>query len=189
MKYRTGDLILFSGRCKIAWLIRLITWGRWSHVGVVIADDPKYNFPLLYEATHDNTITGLDIGRKTIGVQVVPLDERIKAYNGDIAIRRVKNPCYTNRHKARLYRMEHVGVGFESSIVQILAAAWAFKWLRQGECLDELFCTEHVAQYLKELGWLDSEIPSNHYCPKFFATTDVFLNGVSYGEIEILKRK
>ena len=186
---QTGDLVLFSGKCHVAKLIKIISWSKWSHVGMIINDDPNHNFPLLYESTHNKSIKGLDVGRHTEGVQVVPFAERLQAYNGAVAIRRVIEPCYANRHRLRLYRSEMVGVPFEESWVEVLASSYLFSWLRKDEDLSSVFCSEHIAQALMSLGWLSEDKPSNHYSPKFFVENNDYLKGVSYSEIEVLKTK
>ena len=184
---RTGDIILFSGRCRIGVTIRIATFSRWSHVGMIINDDPNHSFPLLYESTHNDSIKCLDVGKHTQGVQIVPFKERLEQYNGRVAIRRVINPDYSQRHQLRLYRTQMIGVPFEKNTREIIAAASMFSWLRKGEDLSSIFCSEHQAEEMMALGWLDRDKPSNHYAPKFFAENNDYLNGVTYSDIEILK--
>ena len=185
---RTGNIVLFSGRCTISKLIRLLSWSKWSHVGMIINDDPQYPFPLLYESTHNDTIKGLDVGDYTQGVQIVPFLDRLMTYNGSIGLRRVISPCYNQRHQLRLYRTKMIGVPFEKNILEVLASAELFRWLRKDENLSSVFCSEHHAEATMALGWLNRDKPSNHYSPKFFAKNNDYLNGVSFGKIEILKR-
>jgi len=187
-KFKTGDIILFSGHCRVGILVRLFSWCKWSHIGMIINDDPDHLFPLLYESTHDSSIKGLDVGDYTSGVQVVSFKERLNQYKGGVAIRRVINPDYSKRLQLRLYRTQMKGVPFEENWVELIASAWLFSWLRKGEDLSSVFCSEHHAQATMSLGWLTRDKPSNHYDPKFFAKNNEYLNGVTYGEIEILKR-
>jgi pyrimidine operon attenuation protein/uracil phosphoribosyltransferase len=86
---QTGDIVLFSGRCLISNIIKLFTLCRWSHVGMIIIDD-RYNEPLLYESTHNDSIPCIDLGFKTKGVQVVRLADRLKQYNGSVGVRRLR---------------------------------------------------------------------------------------------------
>jgi len=184
---RTGDIILFSGRGFIPRFIQLVTWSRWSHCGIIIADDPDYPFPLVYESTHDDSLIGLDLKRHNSGVQIVPFSKRLEMYDGNVAIRRVQTPDYTHRAKLREYRTEVVGRPFEKSRKQIMAAAPVFWWLRQGKDLSSIFCSEHVAETFIALGWLSNYVPSNWYTPKYFAKHWRFRNGVRFGPIEIIK--
>ena len=186
-KFQTGDIVLFSGRCRVGRTVRLLSWSKWSHVGMIINDDRNHPFPLLYESTHSQTIKGLDVGDCTSGVQIVPFIERLKEYNGSVGVRRVIDPCYAQRHKLDLYRAQMVGVPFERSWIELFAAAPLFSWLRKGEDLSSVFCSEHHAEATMALGWLGRDKPSNHYHPKFFAKNDKWLRGVKYSEIEIVK--
>ncbi len=187
-KLQTGDIVLFSGRCTVSRLIRLLSWSKWSHVGMIINDDPQHPYPMLYESTHNNSVKDLDTGRYIQGVQIVPFEDRFHNYKGTVAVRRVINPCYKKRHQLRLYRTESQGIPFEQNVLEMLASATLFKWLRTDkEDLSSIFCSEHQAEATMALEWLPRDKPSNHYSPKFFGYNVVWLNGVSYTEIQILK--
>ena len=173
---QTGDIILFSGKCNVSKAIKLLTWSKYSHVGMVINDDPNYDFPLLYESTHNDSIKGLDIGKHTQGVQVVPLKDRIEQYQGTVAIRRVINPCYRFRHQLRLYRTEMKGVPFEQSTIELLSSTQLFACFRGKGDLTSVFCSEHQAESFMALGWMCRCRPSNYFTPKFFAVNNTYLN-------------
>lgn len=188
-KLRTGDQVFFSGSCFVSRAIKVITWCKWSHVGIIINDDPNYDFPLLYESTHNNTIKGLDVNTHTQGVQVVPFYERLNQYKGSVSIRHVVNPYYENRQRLRDYRVDMIGTPFEKSKKEILASAELFKFMRGDTDLSSVFCSEHSAEALIRLGWLSNDKPSNHYTPKYLANNNDFINGVSYSEIKLIKNK
>lgn len=185
---RTGDIVLFSGKGLISTIIKIFTFSKWSHCGIIIADDDKYDFPLLYESTHDNTLVGLDLGLRHSGVQIVSFEERLNSYNGHVAIRRVINPDYSQRSSLRLYRAKIKGTPFEENKIQMMAAASVFSFLRKGQDLNGIFCSEHVAEAYKALGWMDKVVPSNWFDPRYFATITRLLKNVRLDKVEVIKK-
>lgn len=186
--FKTGDIVLFSGRCFVSRFIQLITWSKWSHVGIIISDDTTHGILLLYESTHGSNLTCLDIGSKTSGVRAVPLEKTILAYNGIVAIRKVIKPDYTSRYKLRLYRNKVAGRPFEQDLKQIVGSASIFKFLRRSGDLKSIFCSEHVAEAFKALGWMDRSKPSSWFTPKYFAKNNKYQKGVKFGEITIVHK-
>ncbi len=41
-RIQDGDVLMYSGRKLIAWLIRLITWSRYSHAGIAVKWNDRY---------------------------------------------------------------------------------------------------------------------------------------------------
>lgn len=188
LSVKTGDIVLFSGKGVIPTIIKILTFSKWSHVGMVIIDD-KYDFPLLYESTHDNTIRGLDNDKFNTGVQCVPLHKRIETYNGKVALRRLHNTDFTKtRHKLKAMRKKFVGTPFEINKIELLSSVRWLKFLRTKGSLDHQFCSENTAQGHIELGVLDPEIPSSHYSPAWYARNSVLFNGAYFGQIEELNK-
>lgn len=85
---QTGDIVLFSGKGPASAVIRWLTRSRWTHVAVVVRL-PGYDFPCLWEATRDTDVDDLDCGPPAPGVQLVPLHERLRAYQGEVALRQL----------------------------------------------------------------------------------------------------
>ena len=171
MNLKTGDIVLFSGKCWVANTIKLLSWCKWSHVGMIIIDS-RYDFPLVYESTHNNKIAGLDIGRNHMGVQVVPFHERVAQYDGGIAIRRLEDVELSDddRYNLRLFRRAMTGREFEQDIKEMVAANYRLPFLKTAENLSSLFCSELIAQAYMELGLLCQCIPSNKYVPAHFSS-------------------
>ena len=48
---KTGDIVLFSGKYPISWLIRTVTGKEWSHVGMVLNDMSGVGHVELWEST------------------------------------------------------------------------------------------------------------------------------------------
>lgn len=86
---KTGDIVLFSGKSAFSKLIRLGSLSKWSHVGVVM-NLPEYDFVTVWESTTSSRVEDVASGELKMGVQLVPLSERVNTYNGDISVRHLK---------------------------------------------------------------------------------------------------
>lgn len=172
---KTGDIVLFSGRCKVARAIQLLTWCKWSHVGMIIIDD-KYNTPLVYESTHNDRVPGLDLGRKTQGVQVVKLSDRLEGYKGDMAIQKLSgcNITKLNLERFNYFRKESVGVLFEEDLLEAFLSM--IKWIGNYSDFTTRFCTEHVGGCWSALGILPDDYNVHKLTPADFAKQRIKLN-------------
>ena len=174
---KTGDIVLFSGRCRVARTIQVLTLCKWSHVGMIIIDE-NYDTPLVYESTHNDRVPGLDLGEKTKGVQIVKLTDRLEGYKGDMAIMRLMDNNFNDCSLTRLdsMRKNFKGKPFEKNIKQAFMSM--FKWYRLEKDITSLFCSELTAQAYIELGVLPLMPASNNYTPADFAKGRVnLLNG------------
>ena len=84
----TGDIVLFSGKGRISHGIKWLTNSRWSHVGMVV-NLTEWNQIVLWESTTLSDLTDIETGKATKGVQMVFLSDRLRTYEGDVAIRRL----------------------------------------------------------------------------------------------------
>lgn len=167
---KTGDIILFSGTCFVSRVIRWFCGSKWSHIGMVIID-PAYPIPLIYESSHGTNLIGLDLKRKTSGVQLLFLRDRIRTFKGDMVVRRLLQHNILPEDRADLLtlRKELVGVPFEKSTWQMLASEFKSRILCGPEDLSSVFCSELVAECYKTLGLLGQGLPSNSYSPADFS--------------------
>ena len=167
---KTGDIVLFSGTCLVSRIIRLLCGSKWSHIGMIIID-PAYPTPLIYESSHGTNLIGLDLKRKTAGVQLLFLSDRISAFKGDMVVRRLQGHDILPEDRTKLLslRKELVGVPFEKSVWQMLASEVKHRVLPHREDLSSVFCSELVAECYKVLGLLGHDLPSNKYSPADFS--------------------
>ena len=85
-KLDTGDIVLFSGKGGISTGIKWFSKSKWSHVGMILRI-PEWDMVLLLESTTLSNLKDLQTGRIVKGVQLVPFSERLKTYDGGLAIR------------------------------------------------------------------------------------------------------
>lgn len=89
----TGDLILFSGSVGIIdTIIKLFTWSKWTHVGIVLKDPTYISKDLkghyLLECGYNN-FENVDHNTR-YGVQIVDLKEKLSKFEGEAYYRKIK---------------------------------------------------------------------------------------------------
>ncbi len=165
----TGDIVLFSGKGGISAGIKWFTVSRWSHVGMALrlAD---YDTVLLWEATTLSNIADLESGRPLRGVQLVTLSERVKKYNGEIAVRHLAADRTAKMLKdLAALRLAVRGRPYEKNKLELIKAAYDGPFGQNEEDLSSLFCSELVAEAYQAMGLLPKTLASNELTPKDFS--------------------
>ena len=165
----TGDIVLFSGKGRISSFIKWFTKSPWSHVGMVICS-PEWNMKLLWESTTLSKIKDITSGEARQGVQLVPLSERIRAYDGRIGIRKLQGVSVSTEMKQKLmeFRQEVKGRPYEESKLELLKSAYDGPFGHNEEDLSSLFCSELVAEAYQRMGFVSLSLPSNEFTPADF---------------------
>lgn len=169
-KLKTGDIVLFSGKGFISAGIKFATRSKWSHVGMVIIL-PEYDFVVLWESTTLSKTKELKSGALKRGVQIVPLSERIKNHDGDVAIRSLEGIEFDSGTLQSLmsFRKEIAGRDYEKDQIELLKSAYDGPFGGNEEDLSTLFCSELCAEAYQRLGLLSEDKPSNEYTPADFS--------------------
>jgi hypothetical protein len=183
IKMKAGDIILFSGNGFISRIIKIAQMSKYSHVGVMISKDE------LLESTTLSGQKDIISGKKIKGVQVVDLQARIRAYDGEVYRRPLicENECrleYITTH-LRHFAVLFNGTPYEESELELLGSVFDLI-PDQDEDLSSLFCSEMVAEAYQICNLLPDSIPSNEFTPKDFASEAIneLLRNVSLGKIE-----
>jgi len=129
-----GDLLAFSGRGLIPTIIKIKTWSRISHVGIVIY--PGW----MIEAT--------TLGDKS-GVFISDINDRIRNYNGRIWLQKLK---LEYRLKADIHAMQRFLVAQNGKQYDVFQAVCSALIWRNKEDFRQLFCSELVAAGLEKAG-------------------------------------
>ncbi|MAE81440.1 MAG: hypothetical protein CMB80_01800 [Flammeovirgaceae bacterium] len=175
---KTGDIVLFSGKGRISNIIKWFTKSPWSHVGMVIKSK-EWDTLLLWESTTLSKLKDISTGKARQGVQLVPLSERIKTYEGSIGIRKVKGRGGFNQQGLIELRAEVKGRPYEESKIELLKSAYDGPLGQNEEDLSSLFCSELVAEAYQRMGLLTETTPSNEFTPADFGG-DIALLGAAY---------
>lgn len=192
---KTGDIVLFS--CKdnfFSIAIQLMTHSKWSHVGMVLRDHKK-SATYLWESTTLSNLKDATDNTFKKGVQLVLLNERIKNYDGEIAIRQLKGINIDNNSKnlqqLTQLQQELKNRPYEKHKLELLHAVIdRFDGVnRNKEDLSSVFCSELVAEAYQRLGLLDELKPSNEYIPKDFSEKGnlPLLNGAYLAPEKVVK--
>lgn len=168
---KMGDIVLTSGKTLFSQAIRWMTRSHWSHVGMVVRAE-QWDFVLLWESTTGARIKDVESTKISHGVQLVPLSERLKAYDGGFAIRQLSRPLTENETETlSRFRHEVSGRTFDYNVIELLKAAWDSGIMSDNhEDLSCLFCSELIAETFQALGFLDENRPSNEYVPSDFSS-------------------
>lgn len=166
---KTGDVVLFSGKGGLSAGIKFATGSQWSHVGLVYYLK-EYDLMAIWESTTLTTFADLDTGVPRKGVQIVPLSERIKTYDGEVSIRHLnKSLSSIRRRRLVTLRERFKGIPYEESELQLIKAAYDGPFGANERDISSLFCSELVAETFQELGILSTTLPSNEYTPADFS--------------------
>ncbi|WP_169054100.1 YiiX/YebB-like N1pC/P60 family cysteine hydrolase [Nitratireductor sp. XY-223] len=167
---KTGDVVLFSGKGGLSAGIKFATGSKWSHVGLVYFLE-EYNLMALWESTTLSKFKDIDTGKYNKGVQIVPLSERIRTYDGEVNIRRL-NKALSSDHHAQLVELRELykGKPYELNEIELIKAAFDGPFGANEADISSLFCSELVADAYQKLGILDKTLPANEYTPSDFSS-------------------
>ena len=95
MDFKTGDILLFDDNTShislyniSSVLIKYFTNSKYTHCGMILKDPLNYKGLYLWESTISN-IADIEDQKKKIGVTLVPLEEYIQKYDGQIYYRKL----------------------------------------------------------------------------------------------------
>jgi hypothetical protein len=165
-RLQTGDILLFSGRTFISHAIRLFTRSRWSHIGIIVRD-PDTNALFLWEATSCNTIEDVEFGHIPRGVQLVRLEDKVRSYNGVVAVRLLtgvdRNGKMMERFGWLFKRLRRAP--YQNYLLEYINAGLGFS----RRATRRAFCSQLVAEAYMRMRLLRPEKPSAFYTPKDFS--------------------
>lgn len=162
----TGDLVLFAGNGGVSFGIRLATRSRWSHIGMAVRLTGDSQLLLWEAAPAEESGNGMHEG-----VRLVPLLERIRAYEGQVAVRHLQVHRPPERRSAlHAFREKVKGRPYERSRLELLRSAYEGPFGANSEELSSIFCSELVAAAYQRMGLLPDDPPSNEYTPADFSS-------------------
>lgn len=184
---RSGDLVLFSGKGFTSGAVRFFTRSCWSHVGMVLRDAQSGRL-LLLEATVTEESVDLELGFPVRGVQVVCLEQKLRAYDGIVALRQLQldeRPEHLDeeiREIAELWRYR----GYKDFTVTLFLDLLSGN--RRPQRVHRVFCSELVAEIYKRLGVMCRNVRSSRYVPGDFGLAETpFLTNARLAPPVLLK--
>lgn len=168
--FRTGDLVLYSGRHPMHLLHQKRTGCPWGQVGLIVRLSSE-TVPIVFESTAISQAEDVRTGAVAQGVQLTRLPDRIASFDGAVAIRHLVPPLDEDL-ESRLHTFvenQH-GKPFNSN-------KWiAFRSLNRRNVQSRepgYFCSELVAEAFQSIGILPRPpegMTSNNYIPADFSS-------------------
>jgi hypothetical protein len=164
-----GDVLLFGGSSRVCRRIKRLTRCKWSHLAL-IARHPSSGRLLLWEATGGPALPDLVTHEIRPGVNLYDLEEWIRHYAEDTAIRRLRIQRSEVMVAALLSFYEEVrGRPYEHNVMELLRAGRTGLLGNRKSDLSSIFCSELVAEAYQRMGLLPTTPPSNKYTPRDFS--------------------
>jgi len=174
-KIRTGDIILFSGKSIVSHLIRMFTKSKWSHVSMSLRM-PEYDVVFIWEPTLLLSLKDAIDGKAKYGAKLELLSERLRMYDGEVAIRHLIGIDLDidpeARKKLMELRKEIRSRPYKEDLIKFMKLAYDGPWGNNVEDLPSLFCGELVAEAYQRVGLLPEPpegMSANEYTPKDFS--------------------
>lgn len=187
MNPKTGDILLFKGSGLFSALIMAAPGADYSHVGMFVRH-PTYG-PCVFESTSLGTLPDKITGKKICGVQLVPFEQRINGYDGEVSHRPIVGPRTLTQHQAVYdFINQYHGTLYEEDNLQLVRAELdIFPWHRNKPDDSTLFCSETVVMCARVAGLIVDDGNS----PNEFTPTDcsddhlVLTDGLHWGDIAV----
>lgn len=168
---KTGDIVLFSGKGFISWLIKKVTKNEYSHVGMIIRID-GFDFVALWESTTLSDVPDI-WHKKKKGVQIVQLSERLRHYDGKVAVRLLHDFEFGENENKIITELRHEvnNRPYEKNFLSLAKSALDSTFLGKNKKKDlsSLFCSELVAEAYMRLGLIAKNQISSEYTPADFS--------------------
>lgn len=195
-EFNSGDLILFSGKHSIiSSTIKWWTKSNYTHVGIIIIDplleEPDASFKELKGIylieSGGEPIPDADDKVYKFGVQIVPLEEVVENYDGDIYWRKLNISATTltynqiKIHLSKLYKyiknkkydldlIDLLTIDLNINKEQKLSTCELFNWFRHDtQKQDKFVCSSLVAFLYTKLEFLPSITQWTEVGPKYFS--------------------
>lgn len=184
--FKTGDLILFSGKYSMSKLVEKLEHSMWSHVGMIYRPDPKGEVYFFESTVLTNLQDELEHDYIT-GPKVVKLLDRLKTYGCDIepyeppqyAWRSLDLHFSLDEEKLTTYIKEVHGIPNPSEwrMIEEVIEGRIFSITSKKK---DYTCSKLIGETYQKLGIASFHIPLNGLMPKDFSSS---------GKINILSGK
>ena len=194
------DLLLFSNKSYwFSWIVELFTLSKWSHVGFAMngKDIREIHSKFKKDVSHIDPekiyfwesgiepVSDSEDSEFKFGIQLSELEPKIKRYNGEISIRKLKINL-NNNHFQKLIEI-HKNVHdkpYDSNIIDLIEAWLGIDIKGNSQHTSDFFCSAFVGYVYTQLGFMPEDTHWSLLKPKYFASENVsnFLN-----EIEKIK--
>jgi hypothetical protein len=171
MDFVPGDIVLFSGNASVSRRIQQAIGSRWTQVGLIVWPQ-RFLEPCIFEATGISESVDVELGRVISGVQIARLADRIRAFGGEIASRKLA-PALSRQATLQLDQFaERVhALPYDSNKWSV---ARALRRRNRAPESSGFFCSQLVAAAYQHIGLLPDPpagMHANNYVPPDFSST------------------
>jgi hypothetical protein len=190
MTYQTADILPFKGNGLFSTIIMAAPGAEYSHVGMFV-DHPEYG-PCVFESTSLGTLPDVITGKKICGVQLVPFEQRVESYDGEVFHRPIIGERTPEQIQGILDFIDtYHGTPYEADRRQLANAQLdipIFPWQKNKPDASTLFCSETVVMCQRSAGIIiDDGMPANEFTPTDCSDDHLVLNdGFQFGDIALI---
>ncbi len=188
MEFNTGDIALFSGTYEQHKRVQKFINSMWSQVAMLINWNGRM---AVFESTKVPICWDVERNECVSGVQIVWFEEKISAFEGTIAIRKLQ-PTLSRQKQIELLKFvrEVKGKPYNDNKYFMVRGREKRNPLGDGSTF---ICSQLVAEALQKCGVLKSPpfgLASTNYSPADFSSGNFlpFLNSFSFSEEVIVKQ-
>lgn len=185
---QTGDILLFKGKGFFSTLIMAAPGADYSHVGMFV-ESPVHG-SCVFESTSLGALPDVITGEKINGVQLVPFNERIASYKGDVFHRPINGLItWTERYAIETFITKYHSTPYEKDNLQLARAELdIFPWQKNEPDDSSLFCSETLVMCLRDAKLIvDDGVSPNEFTPTDCGDDHlVLVDGLTFGEIELI---
>lgn len=184
---KQGDIILFKGQGLFSRLIMAAPGASFSHVGMYVRFG---RHSCLFESTSLGILQDIITDQRINGVQLVPFEQRVNTYEGEVFHRPILGPRTATQHRLlEEFINLHYAKPYEKSMRELANAELdlPLPWELNKEDDSSLFCSETAAYALRAMGLMENTTkPANEFTPSDFAGDIALKPGYSFGELKVL---
>jgi hypothetical protein len=169
MPYLPGDILLFSGRGPVSWLIRVLTLSPYSHVGIV-SDVSKVSlgkfdwvsmFVLqewkdglrLFESTSLDDVPCEITGKRIAGTQAHRVEDTVKRYRGRVWRMRLNTEYKLSVRESwslTEHLLESIGKIYDTENAALSGTRWIKGCSFNPDNRNAMYCVEYAADGLRQ---------------------------------------
>ena len=163
INYKTGDLILFSGKSLFSKIIKAQTMSDISHVGIVIVEN---GIPLICESTTLTDLIDHKNGKVIKGVQKHILKDRVSNYDGKVYYSKLLVDIPKVENMLDWLSVVHSKETKYDTKQAIFSGLFIKDFINSKPNFNKLFCSELVFKALQEGGVIAKRFNASKQNPK-----------------------
>lgn len=184
-KYNTGDILLFSDKTFLpSRIIEYVTDSKYSHAGIILKNpiyiNPSLKGLYLFESTGLTDIVDIEDKKLKTGVQIRPLEDVFKEYNGAIFWRKLG--VIRDQNFNKIIKKVHDEVHnkpYDTNPKEWVESLFNIQ-IGDVQLTSRFFCSAMVTYVYEQLGLVDKNTPWSIVRPKDLGTENESTNRIKF---------